>query len=551
MGTTDKQLRQPFGRLPAKNTGCRKRVNGGGVGAVFMLAASLHPRLLLAAVHSSAIVFALPQQPRQGTIDPCLRLRGGGKFPLRRMMKVTLDRMPPEERARMFDSLHQTMPTLDRDDDKYTRELQTFRKRWALEEAEAQGEVEAAERAKRQKREARVARLAAAPRAPAKLPPLSGDAGRIARTLEPYALGELGPVKSADCVSALLRLRSLPSAEGSSSVAARRACKRVSGLLLRHVATAVATCPDLTTFTTVLPMAADALWPSQLSPARAGHFCAPRGALHDPSHDADEACVQVVTAVLHRLSIRPKISALSREALEHVSRAAAVGAMYHCRPKANLSLSSLADVGGSTGGDIDCGEGSGGGSWRVGEALKTLAPLALRVPCAALSLPAIEALLLLCTYSQPDSPASNVSNTTGNCSGQSSGGGGGSSNKDTGGIGSGVGQLPSRMLLHLLAAAETHVSVPSGQGGRVEAREAGADTHTTEREADTHARARTHADTAYTSAHTQTHTHMDSDRMQLERYASILDILTHLARGIAPSIMSHVTNMHESWHPCE
>ena len=56
---------------------------------------------------------------RSGCGGHCLlRLAGGGKFPLQRMMKLTLDKLPPEERARMFDQLHRKVPELDADDDK-------------------------------------------------------------------------------------------------------------------------------------------------------------------------------------------------------------------------------------------------------------------------------------------------------------------------------------------------------------------------------------------------------------------------------------------------
>ena len=139
---------------------------------------------------------------------PCLRpLRGGGKFSLQRMMKITLDGLPAEERARVFDKLHKSMPELDEGNDRYARELRRFRQRWEGSEEDARRRAEAAELAKREKSERRAAvRLAAAKRLPAKLPSLTGDAGSVAHALEPYVRGDLGNVEPRDCVPAILRL---------------------------------------------------------------------------------------------------------------------------------------------------------------------------------------------------------------------------------------------------------------------------------------------------------------------------------------------------------
>ena len=132
----------------------------------------------------------------ENTCQVYMHLRGGGKFSLKRMMKITLDRLPPEERARMFDKVHKAMPGLDQGNDKYTHELRRFRQRREAEEADARARAEVAAAATRENRDRHTAaRLAAAKRLPAKLPPLTGDAGSVAHALEPYVQGGLGRVE--------------------------------------------------------------------------------------------------------------------------------------------------------------------------------------------------------------------------------------------------------------------------------------------------------------------------------------------------------------------
>ena len=141
------------------------------------------------------------------------------------MMKVTLDRLPPEERARIFDTMHKDIPGLDAGNDRYTRELHKFRAKWAAQEAAALREAEAEACKQRRRQKAREARRAAVPRPAAKLPQLSGDPRDMIHALEPYARGELGLLVPSDCVQALVRLRSVL-AQDSSPVAVRRAGER-------------------------------------------------------------------------------------------------------------------------------------------------------------------------------------------------------------------------------------------------------------------------------------------------------------------------------------
>jgi hypothetical protein len=345
--------------------------------------------------------------------EDCLRLSGGGKFPLHRMMKTTVDKMPAEERARIFDSLHRKMPELDKGTDRYTRELHKYRRRWAAEDADAQREAEAAARSKRQKIEWRASRMAAEPRPPAKLPPLSGDARNVAHALEKYVRGELGPVVPRDCVLALLRLQSLLAKDqGMCSVAVRRACVRVAGALLRHIADAVRAGEDLISLIPAFSIAVDALWHTRPEP----RYNVP-GALSSATlvgmREIEDDSIRVVVAVLFRLAVRPppKISMLGIVAFEHVARAAALGAIYHRPSDANVSLTQHAS------------------GHEAEEALLTLSLSVRRLPNGALTLTAIEAILLLCSICQ--------------------GGGSSGSNITT------TARLP--LLQHLISAAETLV----------------------------------------------------------------------------------------------
>jgi len=352
-----------------------------------------------------------------------LRLTGGGKFPLRRMMKVTLDRLPPEERARMFDELHRRVPELDADDDKYTRELHAFRRRWGDEEAEARRAADAVERVKRRKRERRAAALAAAPRPPAQLPSLSGDAGHVARALEPYVRGDFGRVVPRDCVQALQRLRALV-ADGTCSVAAHRACERVKEALLSCVGDAVATSPDdaLRTFEPAMAIAVDGLVRAGSLPARAPPSCPSPAAPHD-ENATPNGTAHLAVSLLARLAAAPKITALKHASLQVVARTAALGAASYRPTQSQVSAGSGEAGGGGRGGMQE----ALGVEEAVEKALKTLAPLVLRVPARALSLVSVEALLSLCTWCR-DAP-------------------------------------PPRLLLHLLAAAEAHVPIRAEQAG--------------------------------------------------------------------------------------
>lgn len=267
---------------------------------------------------------------RSGGGGHCLlRLAGGGKFPLQRMMKVTLDKLPPEERARMFDQLHRKVPELDADNDKYTRELHAFRKRWAAEEAEASREAAAAERAKKRKREMRAAALAAAPRPPAQLPSLSGDAGHVVHALEAYVRGDLGRVVPRDCIQALQRLRSLL-ADGTCSVAVLRAGERVKEALLSCVGDAVATSSDdiLHTFEPAMALAIDDSLRTGSPSAHAPHFSLSPATPHGESATLN-GTRHLAVSLLVRLAAGPKIAALKREPLQVMVRTAALGALYY------------------------------------------------------------------------------------------------------------------------------------------------------------------------------------------------------------------------------
>jgi len=355
----------------------------------------------------------------------CLRLRGGGKFSLQRMMKITLDRLPAEERARVFDKLHKSTPGLDEGDDRYARELRRFRQRWEANEEDTRRRAHSAELAKREKVKGRAeARQAAAKQLVAKLPPLTGDAGSVAHALEPYVRGDLGNVQPRDCVPAILRLQSLL-AQGACSVGARRACLRVRGALLRRVGDAIATCADLEPYAPIVSMLADA---SRLSAIQG---TSPQSA------NADDDSAHVLASVVRHLASCAKLPRQSRKSLEQVTCAAALGAgwrLSHFQSRSDVSSSPRREV---------------------VRALQVLAPHALQLPVDALSLPTVEALLVLCSLGVSEAcPPTRQQRA--------------------------VWSPP--LLLHLLAAAQAHVSQPpsvvevsagTGVGGEARVHELG------------------------------------------------------------------------------
>ena len=372
----------------------------------------------------------------------CLQLRGGGKFPLSRMMKIAVDRLPAEERARMFDQLHSQVPELDAGEDRYTRELQVFRRKWAAEEAEALRESEAVDKIRAQRRAGRAARLADRRRT-AKLPPLAGDARAVVHALEPYARGDLGAVAPLDCAQALLRLNRVMAGDNGSSAAVRRACTRVAASLLHQLAPAIASCPerDLHTFAQALPITDDRLWHSRVASVQ-GHapsssvaaLPARLGGQHAEPHPhaGVEAEVEAVSAVFSRLAARPQMPALNSGALEALARAAALGALYNCS------------------------DGSDAGGGEVVGALKTLGLEALRMPAAALSLSTVDAMLLLCcTCLQKD--ASGAGREGGHVQSRSHAVVGSQAS-----LASPDAALPPGLLLHLVSAAAAHVQKQRG-----------------------------------------------------------------------------------------
>ena len=374
----------------------------------------------------------------------CLRLRGGGKFPLSRMMKIAVDRLPAEERARMFDQLHSQVPGLDAGEDRYTRELQAFRRKWAAEEAEALRESEAVDKIRAQRRAGRAARLADKRRT-AKLPPLAGDARAVVHALEPYARGDIGAVAPHDCAQALLRLNRVMAGDHGSSAAVRRACTRVAASLLHQLAAAIASCPerDLHTLAQALPIADDRLWHSRVASVQ-GHEPSPSVAALPPrrgwdhaephAHAGVEAEVKAVCAVFSRLAARPQMTALNSGALEALARAAALGALYNC--------SDSSDAGGG----------------EVVGALKTLGLEALRMPATALSLSTVDAMLLLCcTCLRQDARGPGREGEGGHTQSRSQAVAGSQACLAPPGA-----PLPPGLLLHLVSAAAAHVQKQRG-----------------------------------------------------------------------------------------
>ncbi|KAJ1487642.1 hypothetical protein T484DRAFT_1786159, partial [Baffinella frigidus] len=58
---------------------------------------------------------------------PALRIRGGGKFPVSKMMKINTRKLLAEDRVAAMEKLHTALPFLDDYDDKYTLELKAAR----------------------------------------------------------------------------------------------------------------------------------------------------------------------------------------------------------------------------------------------------------------------------------------------------------------------------------------------------------------------------------------------------------------------------------------
>ena len=190
---------------------------------------------------------------------------------------------------------------------------------------------------------------------------------------------------------------------------ARRACLRVRSALLRRVGDAIATCADLEPYAPIVAMLAGA---SRLSAIRG---TPPQCA------NADDDSAHVLASVVLHLARCAKLPRQSRESLQQVACAAALGACSRTHLSHFQSRS----------------DGSSSPRREIFRALQVLVPHALQLPADALSLPTVEALLVL--------------------------------------FSSGVAEArsPTReqraawsppLLLHLLAAAYAHVSQPPSIG---------------------------------------------------------------------------------------
>lgn len=118
-----------------------------------------------------------------------LQLRGGGKFPLKRMMRHNVNNMSREQRVASLEEIHKLMPFLDEGTDPLTREVLKERER-----KKQQQEWAAAKALKRQAREKKTkkesAPLPPTPTHTIHLPKLRSGASLVemARALEPLVL---------------------------------------------------------------------------------------------------------------------------------------------------------------------------------------------------------------------------------------------------------------------------------------------------------------------------------------------------------------------------